>query len=127
MSYIKNTSFHDRYLINRVPYTFKGPLCQISTSKSEKTTEKGNDSNSPLDPEEEYKIKYAEWQALYNKEGDSAMYKRPMNPVLCSGCGQRAYKCVCEDEWCQDIQRIKEDDYVGDPCKAFKRHSECCG
>ena len=124
MSYIKRTYFHDPYLINRVPYTLQGPVGQSLPSKS---TEKGSVCKSPIDPEEEYKIKYAEWEALYKKYGaaDWVEAKHPVNPVLCGGCGQRAYKCVCEDEWCQDIQRLGEGE--SSYCKAFKRHSECCG
>ena len=39
------------------------------------------------------------------------------NAALCDECDELAVQCICEDEWCQDSKT----------CKAFKRHSDCCG
>ena len=40
------------------------------------------------------------------------------NLTECEDCKNKAVQCVCEDEWCLDKRH---------ECKAFKRHSECCG
>ena len=39
------------------------------------------------------------------------------NAASCDECDELAVQCICEDEWCQDSKT----------CKAFKRHSDCCG
>ena len=39
------------------------------------------------------------------------------NTASCDECDELAVQCICEDEWCQDSKT----------CKAFKRHSDCCG
>ena len=40
------------------------------------------------------------------------------NPAQCKACKNKAFQCVCDDEWCLDTRH---------KCKAFKRHSDCCG
>ena len=40
------------------------------------------------------------------------------NLTECEDCQNKAVQCVCEDEQCLDKRH---------ECKAFKRHSECCG
>ena len=40
------------------------------------------------------------------------------NQSQCIDCENKAVQCICEDEWCLDMKN---------QCKAFKRHSECCG